>query len=57
MTPPELALVVPCYNEAARLDPDAFQRFVDTHAGVRLVLVDDGSVGATGEILGRMRAG
>ena len=56
MTPPELALVVPCYNEATRLDPDAFLRFVDTHPGVRLVLVDDGSVDATGEILERMRA-
>ena len=55
MTPPELALVVPCYNEAARLDPDAFLRFVDTHPGVRLVLVDDGSVDRTGEILERMR--
>ena len=55
MTPPELALVVPCYNEAARLDPDAFLRFADTHAGVRLVLVDDGSVDGTGEILERMR--
>ena len=48
MTPPELALVVPCYNEATRLDPDVFLRFLDTHAGVRLVLVDDGSVDATG---------
>jgi dolichyl-phosphate beta-glucosyltransferase len=55
VTPPELALVVPCYNEAARLDSDAFLRFADTHPGVRLVLVDDGSVDATGEILERMR--
>jgi dolichyl-phosphate beta-glucosyltransferase len=56
MTPPELALVVPCYNEAARLDPSAFLRFVTTHPGVQLVMVDDGSVDATGAILERMRA-
>jgi dolichyl-phosphate beta-glucosyltransferase len=56
MTPPELALVVPCYNEAARLDPDAFVHFVATHPGVQLVLVDDGSLDRTGEILERIRA-
>ena len=56
MTPPELVLVVPCYNEAARLDPEAFLHFVTTHQGVRLVLVDDGSLDATGEILERIRA-
>lgn len=56
MTPPELALVVPCYNEASRLDPEAFLRFVTTHPGVRLVLVDDGSLDATGEMLERLRA-
>ena len=55
MTPPELALVVPCYNEAARLDPEAFLQFVATHPGVQLVMVDDGSVDGTGEILERMR--
>ena len=55
MTPPELALVVPCYNEAARLDPEAFLQFLTTHPGVRLVMVDDGSVDATGDILERMR--
>ena len=56
MTPPELALVVPCYNEAARLDPEAFLQFVATHPGVQLVLVDDGSLDGTGEILERIRA-
>ena len=56
MRSPELALVVPCYNEAARLDPDAFLRFTTTHPGVRLVLVDDGSVDGTLEVLERIRA-
>jgi glycosyltransferase involved in cell wall biosynthesis len=56
MTSPELALVVPCYNEAARLDPEEFLRFLATHPGVHLVLVDDGSLDDTGEILERMRA-
>jgi dolichyl-phosphate beta-glucosyltransferase len=56
MTPPELALVVPCYNEAERLDPDAFLHFVSARPGVHLVMVDDGSEDATGEILERMRA-
>lgn len=53
---PELALVVPCHNEAVRLDPDAFLRFASTHPGVHLVMVDDGSTDATGEVLERMRA-
>ena len=56
MTAPELALVVPCYNEAARLDPEAFVRFARTHPAVQLVLVDDGSVDGTGEVLERIRA-
>jgi dolichyl-phosphate beta-glucosyltransferase len=53
---PDLVLVVPCYNEAARLDPEAFLHFVTTHPGVQLVLVDDGSVDGTGKILDRIRA-
>jgi glycosyltransferase involved in cell wall biosynthesis len=56
MTPPELALVVPCYNEAARLDPEAFLQFAATHPAVTLILVDDGSADGTREILERMRA-
>ena len=55
MTSPELALVVPCYNEASRLDPEAFLRFAATHPAVRLLLVDDGSSDATGAMLAGMR--
>jgi glycosyltransferase involved in cell wall biosynthesis len=51
---PELVLVVPCYNEADRLDPEAFVRFLTAHPGVQMVLVDDGSVDGTGEILDRI---
>jgi dolichyl-phosphate beta-glucosyltransferase len=56
VTPPRLALVVPCYNEATRLDAGAFLQFVSTHPNVHLVMVDDGSTDATAEILARMRA-
>lgn len=56
MTPPELALVVPCYNEAARLDPEAFLAFAATHPRVQLVMVNDGSADGTGGVLERMRA-
>ena len=56
MTSPALALVVPCYNEAGRLDPDAFLRFAATHPDVQLVMVDDGSRDGTWEVLERMRA-
>lgn len=55
MTTPELALVVPCRNEAERLDPEAFLRFASTHPSVGFVFVDDGSTDATGEILERLR--
>jgi glycosyltransferase involved in cell wall biosynthesis len=56
VTAPELALVVPCYNEADRLDAEAFVRFVTAHPGARLVMVDDGSADGTFEVLERIRA-
>ena len=56
MTPPVLALVVPCYNEAARLDPEAFLAFAAARPGLQLVMVDDGSRDGTWEVLERMRA-
>jgi dolichyl-phosphate beta-glucosyltransferase len=56
VTRPELGLVVPCYNEADRLDPSAFIHFVTTHPAVQLVMVDDGSVDDTADVLERIRS-
>jgi len=56
VTAPDLTLVVPCYNEADRLDADAFVHFVSTRPGTRLVMVDDGSDDGTAETLERIRA-
>ena len=36
-------LVVPCYNEAERLQPDRFHAFLATSQKVRFLLVNDGS--------------
>jgi dolichyl-phosphate beta-glucosyltransferase len=38
-----IALVVPCYNEAERLDTEAFTAMVDADLALSLVFVDDGS--------------
>ena len=43
----DVALVVPCFNEAERLDDGALLRLVDGDPGVHLILVDDGSEDAT----------
>jgi len=56
VSPSPLALVVPCYDEANRLDSDAFLQFAATHPAVRLVMVDDGSRDGTWDVLERMRA-
>ena len=53
MRAPDLALVIPCYNEADRLDPDAFLRFVAGRPGARLVMVDDAQVAAAMRLLFR----
>lgn len=49
----ELCLVVPCYNERARLRPDAFEPLW-ADPSVHLVLVDDGSTDGTVEVLRTM---
>ena len=46
-------IVVPCYNEAARLDPVRFMRLA-ADAGVDLLFVDDGSTDDTACVLGEL---
>jgi glycosyltransferase involved in cell wall biosynthesis len=48
-------IVVPCYNEAARLDPDAFVSALERAPQLGFVMVDDGSRDATLEILEAFR--
>ncbi|MBI3929629.1 MAG: glycosyltransferase [Armatimonadetes bacterium] len=50
-------VVIPCYNEEARLDRRAFLRFDDeAPPEIRLLFVDDGSTDSTAELLEQMVA-
>ena len=49
--PTRLQLVIPCYNEAARLDTAAFVRFATARSDVALLFVDDGSTDSTAQVL------
>ncbi|MEX0728030.1 MAG: glycosyltransferase [Planctomycetaceae bacterium] len=44
-------LVVPCYNEARRLPVEQYDRFLEEHAEVALLFVNDGSTDETAEVL------
>jgi dolichyl-phosphate beta-glucosyltransferase len=46
-----LQLVVPCYNEASRLQTEVFRQLVAPGCDIGLVFVDDGSTDATAAIL------
>ena len=50
--PCRTVLVIPCYNEAARLRPERFRAFLSAHPEVSLLFVDDGSTDGTAEALG-----
>ena len=49
-------LVVPCYNEADRLDMDAFRTFSDATSEIGFMFVDDGSRDRTWDALGGLEA-
>ena len=50
----EVAVAVPCYNEADRLNCDVFIDFVRRHRDVSFVFVNDGSTDSTGQLLRTM---
>jgi glycosyltransferase involved in cell wall biosynthesis len=49
-----VTLVVPCYNEAARLSAEPFAAWCEAHPEGRLLFVNDGSTDATAEVLETM---
>ncbi len=52
---PAVCIVIPCYNEAHRLNPDCFRQFVKDSAQARLLFVDDGSSDNTLAVLQELR--
>jgi glycosyltransferase involved in cell wall biosynthesis len=52
----ETMIVVPCYNEAERIDLPAFRRYLDASDAVRFLFVNDGSRDATAKILAEFAA-
>ena len=53
---PSLVVIVPCYNEARRLNVAAFSRFMAAHPQVALLLVDDGSADDTISLLEQLQS-
>ena len=49
--PTRLQLVIPCYNEASRLDTNTFVRFITARSDVGFLFVDDGSTDSTARVL------
>ncbi len=49
------AIIIPCYNEAARLDQAAFLAFLERAPDTEFLFVNDGSKDATLDFLCRMR--
>lgn len=56
MTPPSAAIVIPCFNEATRLDLGAFRAFLGDSPPAELILVNDGSTDATLSVLHALAA-
>lgn len=52
-----VSLVVPCYNEAHRLNTAVFRQFLEENATTRLLFVDDGSSDETFQVLEDLRRG
>src|SRR5438309_8891067 len=53
--PEGLCLVIPCFNEAHRLNVEAFRIFLTANERVEAIFGDDGSRDGTARMLARMR--
>lgn len=56
MTSP-CTIVIPCYNEEARFPVERFGAYTDSHAGIRFLLVNDGSKDGTLALLRSLAKG
>jgi glycosyltransferase involved in cell wall biosynthesis len=54
---PMTVLIVPCFNEGARLQPEAFLEALESHPTLFLLFVDDGSTDNTFGILQEIQRG
>jgi dolichyl-phosphate beta-glucosyltransferase len=52
-----VSLVIPCYNEALRLDVPRFRRYLERNSQTRILFVDDGSTDVTVHTLEQLSAG
>ena len=50
----QMVIVVPCYNEATRLDPAPFIDFIRANADISLIFVNDGSTDNTMGVLNKI---
>lgn len=48
---PDVTVVIPCYNEAHRLNREAFRAYLSSDVRARLLFVDDGSTDNTVQVL------
>ncbi len=51
----ETIIVIPCFNEEKRLQPEVFERYAATHPSLLLLFVDDGSTDHTADIIKTMQ--
>jgi glycosyltransferase involved in cell wall biosynthesis len=52
----KVGIVVPCYNEASRLDLDAFKAYINNNGNVDFLFVNDGSTDKTIDLLSTLTA-
>ncbi len=52
-----VSLVVPCFNEAARLNIQSFRQYLAIGGQTRILFVDDGSTDSTTSVLEEVRSG